>query len=343
MENQENNKETEIKLQNDNGVNIKLNIDINNNSLSEEKKELSPKKDITNSPLEKEGAYEKIEKLRKTFLQEYNKQSKIAVIILIAFVIIMFGGIALLITMPDKIHYVLIAMFVIFLGSFILSKSLKKTRETKIKQYVELYRKIINDEIIQDIELTDINQYAYEEFDPDKFKNIGIFSNLKEVRSNDLIAAKFDNKEFNSFNGAVFDANNNLLFYGKVLTLKLDSSLTGKIVFFKNTPEGKGPDVNGLIETDFINVNDFKAFTSASRDNLSALISEESKSVLAKFSLNEYIKDLTFVFEENRIFLLVSTRNDIVDVAVKEPFDQEILNQLRNIINIFFEFVKRLK
>ncbi len=285
---------------------------------------------------------EKIEILRTDFLKTYKKEKITSLIILVAFIILMLASILLLKTMPDKIHFVFIAIFVIFLGTFVITKKIKKSRENNIKTYVENYRSLVNDEVYSQIDLEDYQKEPFEKIEKSEMDKINILEDLSTLESNDLVKGKFNGNYFFSSNVASYNSKNTIIFYGKLLALDLKDDINGKIVICLKTNEGNGPKVEGLIKQKSFIDERFEIFTSLTDDNFNKVITQSIQESIKKLEINEKVKDITLVIVDNKFYTLISTRNDLIDVPLKEPLQGDIVEEIKKNISLFFEISQGL-
>lgn len=284
---------------------------------------------------------EKIEILRTDFLKSYKKEKITSLIILVAFIILMIASILILKTMPDKIHYVFIAIFVVFLGTFLITKKIKKNRENNIKTYVENYRLLINDEVYSKVELEDVTKEAFGKVEKSEMEKIAILEDLTILESNDLVKAKFNGSNFYSCNAAAYDSKNTIIFYGKLLTLDLKEDINGKIVICLKTNEGKGPKVEGLIKKKPFD-DRFEIYASSTEENFNKVMTSSLQESIKKLELNEMIKDVTIVMMDTKLYALISTRNDLIDVPLKESLQEDVIKEIQKNTSLFFEISKGL-
>lgn len=285
------------------------------------------------------NVYEKIENLRESFLKEYNKEKIISIAILVAFVLLMFAAFAILISMPNLIHYVLVAIVIVFLGTYLLTKMIKKTREESIKKYVEEYRLLTNAEIYKDIELSSVKSEPFEKINASEIEDLDLFEDFNAIQSNDIYEGIYKDLKFSSANAAVYNSKNQIIFYGKIFSLDLKSEIDGKIILHLKSKDGNGPKNKGLSTFDNFIDERFVCFSSFEKRIIDNLIDDNLKAELRKIKSDDCFKDFTFVFYKKKIYVFVSCKNDIIDVPLKEPLKKELLTDLKsNVIKIFDVF-----
>ncbi len=285
---------------------------------------------------------EKIEILRTDFLKTYKKEKITSLIILVAFIILMLVSLLLLKTMPDKIHYVFIAIFVVFLGTYVITKKIKKSRENNVKTYVENYRLLVNEEVYSQIGLEDYQAEPFEKIEMSEMEKINILEDLSILESNDLVKGKFNGNSFFSSNVASYNSKNAIIFYGKLLAQDFKIDINGKIVICLKTNEGNGPKVEGLIKQKSFIDERFETFTSLTDDNFNKVMTQNIQESIKKLEINEKVKDITLVIIDNKFYTLLSTRNDLIDVPLKEPLQEDIVEEIKKNISLFFEISKGL-
>lgn len=284
---------------------------------------------------------EKIELLRAQFLNGHKKDRIVSYVVLFVFLILMIGAFYLLLNRPEKILIIFLCIIVLFLGTFIITRKLKSTRENELKAYITNYREVMNNEIYKDIELKDVETNPFGEFNHQEIIDLNLFADLKNIKSNDLVTAKYNEKAFSSSSVACFNNDNNIVFYGKVYSLEVEKTQDSKIVVYYKTKDGVGPlkeEKVNLIQN-FIN-DKYACLSIHEFDYLNETINKDMKNVLKTFNENEYLKDITLVLKDNKMYLLVSCKNDVIDVALNESLDKNVIDNLKQTSKIFFDLVK---
>lgn len=298
---------------------------------NQENKELKIQEDITS----------KIEDLRANMLNDYLKGRKTSIIILIVFVVLMLGGIGLMISLPNKIHIVFMAMVIVFFGTSLLAKKLRKNSQNIIKTYVENYRSIINENIYGS---ENVKMDFFGKIDIDFINDLQILNNVNHVESNDLVEFKINNNNCKAISCACYDKDNKIMFLGKAYQANLDTSLDIDLVVYLKSNDGNGPTLNkNMNEYKELLDNRFNVYSSYNKESVVNILNKGMKEKIEAYQLNEYIKDVIFVIKNKTITCLVSTRNDILDVAFKTEFNNEIFITLKTLKNNFESLIGEVK
>ncbi len=296
----------------------------------------------TNNVESNKSTYENLEILRTNFLKEYNKQQKISIVILVVFIVLMLASFIILISMPDKIHYVLIAALVIFLGTFLITKKIKNERIKSVTTYVENYRQLINEDIYKNINLQNMEINPLEKIEESTLENINIFDNFEDLHSNDVVKGKFQNHDFLSYSAALYNTKNEIIFYGKIFTLNLDET-DGSLIIHQKNEKGKGiikpinyQEINNVFSDKFI-------CYASSEEIVDKLLDDKAIKNIENLIQDEVFSDYTFVIQDSKIYAFVSCRNDVIDIPLKDPVKEEIFEKQKNLTEIIFKIFKEIK
>ncbi len=301
--------------------------------------EMLEKEKLEKHETEEINVYKNIENLRVQFIKNYKKDKAISLLILFIFVGLMVGVFVMLLKMPAQIHITFLCVILLFVGTFFVTKKLKSIREKDLKTYITNYRELFNDELYKDERIKNIEKNPFMEIEKQEIIDLNIFNNFQSLKSNDLVKGKFDEKDFYSCSSAIFNNENKIIFYGKIFSASINTKFESKIVVSYNKGDGEGIKKDEKVQTyEFMNTN-FSIYTLHTQETLLSILPECLKTILHSFNDNEYIKDMTLVLKDNQLFMLVSCKPDMIDVALNNPFDEQILDNLKNVTSMFFNLI----
>lgn len=313
--------------------------------------ELNENKIVTNDN-EKENARKvnpasTLESNRLNFYNSFKKAQMINLIVMVAFIALMGISLWLLISYGDYLPYILIGIVVVFAGTFIYSRKMKKMRTNKVREHVSNYRKEVNDYIYDEVTDDSLQQDPFGKLNEDNIKALNIFNNVNSVDSNDVVNGKISNHSFISGNVVIYKENEadkkkpEIGFYGRIFQVEFEDEFDGLTVIYLPNENGNGPDIiKGMDEA--INVIDEPFHVYSTAPNVKELISQSAK-YIKKINTSEYLSDFLMIFKGNKVSFLFSYSDLLVDIPMKDAIIPEMYEVLKEHVKIVSQIVERIK
>ncbi len=287
-----------------------------------------------------------INEKRNKFYDSYRKQKTFSLVVMSIFIALMAVSIYLLISFSNYLTYILIGTIVVFLGTFLYTRFMRKSQENKIREYIFSYRKTINDYIYSESSIENMEQEALEKLNNEEILDLNLIENASSVDSNNLVKGELKGMNFQSGNVVIYkekeenQKNAPIGFYGKLYLFETKETFENTIMVYLANEEGNGPDcIKKLDKIEGILPDEFKVY-SLNKDIKKFL--HPYASLLKEFERNEYLSDMLMILKGNKIAFFLSYNDLLIDIATKDEITPEMIEVQKKHWNAIEKIVEKL-
>ena len=288
-------------------------------------------------------SFEELENERITFMKNYKSKTRLQTVVGLCFFALMIGGIYLITTFSNYFWLIFVGIIVLFFVLYQVKKYFQVARTEMTRKYVFLYRNKLHDHVYSATKGVEILEAeAYRSLDKNKLNDLSLFGRMKHVESNDGVKAKFEGREFETGNIAVYREKMMLDFYGKAYLFTTDKEYDGKLYIHIHKP-----DLNAeyLDLTDMVKVeNDkFDVYSSLDENETNKILSQRLVDALSKVSIDELCTEFLLAINGNNITVCAGYNSVIIDIAANEKIDQKVFDRLYQELQLVLSVYKAVK
>ena len=319
---------------------------MSDNNINENEEILEKEEEIEEQPIEETKSYDKvIEDARLDLFNSYSKSRRISNILMFAVVAAICGIMFMIISNNDVLRiigYCLAGALV--LGMILYYALTRKNLPNKVKTYVPLVTKALNDKMFADSKFAGIETNEEEKLAMDDLVGDGVYVEANGINSRNVVRGTFKEHHFLYAEAALMRPSTRKqqvppLFVGRYISVPNQMKFDGRIILVFKNPKQPLDLPNAI--SDLVALEDKEDFSVYGPEgtNYRSLIGNNVIDRLQKLQIEGHLLNVNVVFWGGHTAAYLSYDDAILSVPFDKPFDKDGFEKSLNDLLICFNAI----
>ena len=319
---------------------------MSDNNINENEEILEKEEEIEEQPIVETKSYDKvIEDARLDLFNSYSKSRRISNILMFAVVAAICGIMFMIISNNDVLRIIGYCLAgALILGMILYYALTRKNLPNKVKTYVPLVTKALNDKMFADSKFAGIETNEEEKLAMDDLVGDGVYVEANGINSRNVVRGTFKEHHFLYAEAALMRPSTRKqqvppLFVGRYISVPNQMKFDGRIILVFKNPKQPLDLPNAI--SDLVALEDKEDFTVYGPEgtNYRSLIGNNVIDRLQKLQIEGHLLNVNVVFWGGHIAAYLSYDDAILYVPFDKPFDKDGYEKSLNDLLICFNAI----
>ena len=319
---------------------------MSDNNINENEEILEKEEEIEEQPIEETKSYDKvIEDARLDLFNSYSKSRRISNILMFAVVAAICGIMFMIISNNDVLRIIGYCLAgALILGMILYYALTRKNLPNKVKAYVPLVTKALNDKMFADSKFAGIETNEEEKLAMDDLVGDGVYVEANGINSRNVVRGTFKEHHFLYAEAALMRPSTRKqqvppLFVGRYISVPNQIKFDGRIILVFKNPKQPLDLPNAI--SDLVALEDKEDFSVYGPEgtNYRSLIGNNVIDRLQKLQIEGHLLNVNVVFWGGHTAAYLSYDDAILSVPFDKPFDKDGFEKSLNDLLICFNAI----
>lgn len=319
---------------------------MSDNNINENEEILEKEEEIEEQPIEETKSYDKvIEDARLDLFNSYSKSRRISNILMFAVVAAICGIMFMIISNNDVLRIIGYCLAgALILGMILYYALTRKNLPNKVKTYVPLVTKALNDKMFADSKFAGIETNEEEKLAMDDLVGDGVYVEANGINSRNVVRGTFKEHHFLYAEAALMRPSTRKqqvppLFVGRYISVPNQMKFDGRIILVFKNPKQPLDLPNAI--SDLVALEDKEDFSVYGPEgtNYRSLIGNNVIDRLQKLQIEGHLLNVNVVFWGGHTAAYLSYDDAILSVPFDKPFDKDGFEKSLNDLLICFNAI----
>ena len=319
---------------------------MSDNNINENEEILEKEEEIEEQPIVETKSYDKvIEDARLDLFNSYSKSRRISNILMFAVVAAICGIMFMIISNNDVLRIIGYCLAgALILGMILYYALTRKNLPNKVKTYVPLVTKALNDKMFADSKFAGIETNEEEKLAMDDLVGDGVYVEANGINSRNVVRGTFKEHHFLYAEAALMRPSTRKqqvppLFVGRYISVPNQMKFDGRIILVFKNPKQPLDLPNAI--SDLVALEDKEDFTVYGPEgtNYRSLIGNNVIDRLQKLQIEGHLLNVNVVFWGGHTAAYLSYDDAILSVPFDKPFDKDGYEKSLNDLLICFNAI----
>ena len=319
---------------------------MSDNNINENEEILEKEEEIEEQPIEETKSYDKvIEDARLDLFNSYSKSRRISNILMFAVVAAICGIMFMIISNNDVLRIIGYCLAgALILGMILYYALTRKNLPNKVKAYVPLVTKALNDKMFADSKFAGIETNEEEKLAMDDLVGDGVYVEANGINSRNVVRGTFKEHHFLYAEAALMRPSTRKqqvppLFVGRYISVPNQMKFDGRIILVFKNPKQPLDLPNAI--SDLVALEDKEDFSVYGPEgtNYRSLIGNNVIDRLQKLQIEGHLLNVNVVFWGGHTAAYLSYDDAILSVPFDKPFDKDGFEKSLNDLLICFNAI----
>ena len=319
---------------------------MSDNNINENEEILEKEEEIEKQPIEETKSYDKvIEDARLDLFNSYSKSRRISNILMFAVVAAICGIMFMIISNNDVLRIIGYCLAgALILGMILYYALTRKNLPNKVKTYVPLVTKALNDKMFADSKFAGIETNEEEKLAMDDLVGDGVYVEANGINSRNVVRGTFKEHHFLYAEAALMRPSTRKqqvppLFVGRYISVPNQMKFDGRIILVFKNPKQPLDLPNAI--SDLVALEDKEDFSVYGPEgtNYRSLIGNNVIDRLQKLQIEGHLLNVNVVFWGGHTAAYLSYDDAILSVPFDKPFDKDGFEKSLNDLLICFNAI----
>ncbi len=319
---------------------------MSDNNINENKEILENEEEIEEQPIKETKSYDKvIEDARLDLFNSYSKSRRISNILMFAVVAAICGIMFMIISNNDVLRIIGYCLAgALILGMVLYYVLTRKNLPNKVKTYVPLVTKALNDKMFADSKFAGIETNEEEKLAMDDLVGDGVYVEANGINSRNVVRGTFKEHHFLYAEAALMRPSTRKqqvppLFVGRYISVPNQMKFDGRIILVFKNPKQPLDLPNAI--SDLVALEDKEDFSVYGPEgtNYHSLIGNNVIDRLQKLQIKGHLLNVNVVFWGGHTAAYLSYDDTILSVPFDKPFDKDGFEKSLNDLLICFNAI----
>lgn len=319
---------------------------MSDNNINENEEILEKEEEKEEQPIEETKSYDKvIEDARLDLFNSYSKSRRISNILMFAVVAAICGIMFMIISNNDVLRIIGYCLAgALILGMILYYALTRKNLPNKVKAYVPLVTKALNDKMFADSKFAGIETNEEEKLAMDDLVGDGVYVEANGINSRNVVRGTFKEHHFLYAEAALMRPSTRKqqvppLFVGRYISVPNQMKFDGRIILVFKNPKQPLDLPNAI--SDLVALEDKEDFSVYGPEgtNYRSLIGNNVIDRLQKLQIEGHLLNVNVVFWGGHTAAYLSYDDAILSVPFDKPFDKDGFEKSLNDLLICFNAI----
>lgn len=319
---------------------------MSDNNINENEEILEKEEEIEEQPIGETKSYDKvIEDARLDLFNSYSKSRRISNILMFAVVAAICGIMFMIISNNDVLRIIGYCLAgALILGMVLYYVLTRKNLPNKVKTYVPLVTKALNDKMFADSKFAGIETNEEEKLAMDDLVGDGVYVEANGINSRNVVRGTFKEHHFLYAEAALMRPSTRKqqvppLFVGRYISVPNQMKFDGRIILVFKNPKQPLDLPNAI--SDLVALEDKEDFSVYGPEgtNYRSLIGNNVIDRLQKLQIEGHLLNVNVVFWGGHTAAYLSYDDTILSVPFDKPFDKDGFEKSLNDLLICFNAI----